>query len=48
MPKVRIKINFKRKAFGEFFVIRKKLFYVKRNVTCKETFLDVIFHIFDK
>ena len=38
MPKMSNKIKFKRKSFGEYFVIRKKLFYVKRNVICRETF----------
>ena len=38
MPKMSNKIKFKRKSFGEYFVIRKKLFYVKRNVMCRETF----------
>ena len=42
-----IKLNFKRKAFGELFAIRKKLFYVKRKFMCRETF-DVIFYIFEK
>ena len=51
MPKVSNKIKFKRKAFGKFFVIRKKLFYVKRIFMCRgcrKTFFDVIFYIFDK
>ena len=38
MPKMSNKIKFKRKSFGEYFVIRKKLFYVKRNVMFRETF----------
>ena len=48
MPKVSNKIKFKRKTFGEFVVVRKKLFYVKKNFMCRETFFDVIFYIFDK
>ena len=44
-------LSLKRKSFGEIVVIRKKLFYVKRNFMCREfilSFFDVIFHIFDK
>ena len=48
MPKVSNKIKFKRNALGEFFVIRKKLFYVKMIFLFTETFFDVIFYIFDK
>ena len=48
MPKVSNKIKFKRKALGEFFFIRKKLFYVKMIFLFTETFFDVIFYIFDK
>ena len=40
--------SFKRKAFGEFLVIREKMFYVKRNFMYRETFFDIIFYIFDK
>ena len=42
-----IELSLKRKLFAEIFVIRKKLFYVKRNFMYRETFFDVIFHIFD-
>ena len=43
MPKMSNKIKFKRKSFGEYFVIRKKLFYVKRNVMCRENFSILCF-----
>ena len=39
------KIKFKRKAFGKFFVIRKKLFYIKRNFMRRETF-SMLYFIF--
>ena len=31
-----IELSLKRKSFAEIFVIRKKLFYVKRNFMCRE------------
>ena len=48
MPRVSNKIRFKREAFSELFVMRKRFFYVKGNFMCRETFFDVIFYIFDK
>ena len=42
------KIKFKRKAFGKIFLIRKKLFYIKRNCMCRKTFFSVMSYIFEK
>ena len=45
MLKVGNQTKFKRKAFGDFFVIRKKLVSCKKD---RETLSDIIFYIFDK